>query len=226
MSVNGTRALVVEDDRVWQEILAENLGDAGLHSVDLVDNLDEALSALNSRSYHVVVADLALSGADHNNREGLQVLDAARRLDPPAVTVLLTGYATVEIAVSVLTEHGALTCLRKETFNRRQFLELVRKATASLQDAALPAKDQSRGSSSGTQRETSGTEGSEAFDSLTPREREVLDLVARGLTNKEIAQTLIITPNTVKRHLKAIFGKLGIHTRSAAAAQALRSGRL
>ena len=54
---------------------------------------------------------------------------------------------------------------------------------------------------------------------LTGREREVLDLLAQGLTNKEIADKLFITINTVKRHLKAIFEKLEVHTRSAAAAK-------
>ncbi len=58
------------------------------------------------------------------------------------------------------------------------------------------------------------------LDSLTEREREVFDLLASGMTNKEIADALVITTNTVKRHLKAIFGKLEVHTRSAAAAKA------
>jgi RNA polymerase sigma factor (sigma-70 family) len=58
---------------------------------------------------------------------------------------------------------------------------------------------------------------------LTPREREVLDLLAQGLTNKEIAEALVISDNTVKRHLKAIFAKLDVSTRAAAAARAAAS---
>jgi len=54
---------------------------------------------------------------------------------------------------------------------------------------------------------------------LTEREREVLELLAQGLTNKEIAEKLVITANTVKRHLKAVFEKLNVHTRSAATAK-------
>jgi RNA polymerase sigma factor (sigma-70 family) len=54
---------------------------------------------------------------------------------------------------------------------------------------------------------------------LTDREREVLELLAQGMTNKEIAERLVITTNTVKRHLKAIFEKLNVHTRSAATAK-------
>jgi RNA polymerase sigma factor (sigma-70 family) len=58
------------------------------------------------------------------------------------------------------------------------------------------------------------------LNALTDREREVLVLLAQGLANKEIAEKLVITTNTVKRHLKAIFEKLDVHTRSAATAKA------
>ena len=74
---------------------------------------------------------------------------------------------------------------------------------------------------------TEAREAAEAtcgLNDLTPRELEVLGLLARGYTNKEIAAELVITTNTVKRHLKAIFGKLEVHTRSGAAAKAVRAG--
>ncbi len=63
-----------------------------------------------------------------------------------------------------------------------------------------------------------------ASEKLTPREREVLALVAEGRTNAEIASTLWISPLTVRRHLENIFGKLDVHTRTAAAV-ALRDDR-
>jgi DNA-binding CsgD family transcriptional regulator len=54
---------------------------------------------------------------------------------------------------------------------------------------------------------------------LTPREREVLDLVAVGLTNAQVAAVLWIAPGTVRRHLENVFAKLGVHTRTAAVAR-------
>src|SRR5919204_475420 len=57
---------------------------------------------------------------------------------------------------------------------------------------------------------------------LTAREREILELVAEGRTNAEIAAALWISPGTVRKHLENAYGKLGVHTRTAAAALVLR----
>lgn len=58
----------------------------------------------------------------------------------------------------------------------------------------------------------------QAYPRLTPREREILDLVAKGETNAQIAARLWLSAGTVRRHLENIFAKLGVHTRTAAAA--------
>jgi DNA-binding CsgD family transcriptional regulator len=57
---------------------------------------------------------------------------------------------------------------------------------------------------------------------LTPREREVLDLVAEGMTNAQIGAALWISGGTVRRHLENVYGKLGVHTRTAAVRAAYR----
>ena len=59
---------------------------------------------------------------------------------------------------------------------------------------------------------------------LTAREREILDLVAEGRTNKGIAAQLWISPGTVRRHLENTYAKLGVHTRTAAVARLRRTG--
>ena len=350
------RALVIEDDHSWQQILSEILADCGLE-VDLATNVDEAVVALKSKAHRVAVVDLSLSPNDYNNTDGLRVLDAVHRLDPNCRAILLTGFATVELAVSTLTDYGAFTFLRKESFQRSQFREIVNRILASppvhASQTLLPASSSTGVASTkvpavsvkhanekvlvveddagwrsileellgeagflvrtctsfgdalgylrrekfslavidlslqGVTNATSQgpvdstleghqllaatqmssiptivvsgiTEADEiqrvyaefsisafiekrAFDraafrrvveetkqtyrsqselnALTEREREVLDLLAQGLTNKEIAEKLVITTNTVKRHLKAIFEKLNVHTRSAATAK-------
>ncbi len=68
-------------------------------------------------------------------------------------------------------------------------------------------------------------ERSAATRALTPREREIVALVARGMTNADVARTLWLSPGTVRKHLENAYSKLGVHTRAAAVAALLSDGR-
>jgi DNA-binding NarL/FixJ family response regulator len=139
MTANQPRALIVEDSPAWQEILAEILTDEGL-AVDTANSLEAAVTSLCAAPHRLAVIDLSLEDRPNQpvlalphgpgNEDGLRVLEAVRRHDPGCVPLLLTGYATVEVAVSALTELGAYTCLRKEAFRRAEFRALIRKALA------------------------------------------------------------------------------------------------
>jgi DNA-binding NarL/FixJ family response regulator len=124
-------------------------------------------------------------------------LESTRAARVPAIVV--SGVASAEDVERAYAEHGVFACLAKQTFQRKAFLRTLEEA----QRAALQLSE---------------------LDALTPRELEVLELLAEGLTNKQIAERLVITTNTVKRHLKSIFRKLDVHTRSAAAAAAVEAG--
>ncbi len=134
MTLPVIRTLVVEDNSSWQQILSEILTDAGL-LVDIASTLEEALIILKSVPHRLAVVDLSLAGGDHHNFDGLRILEGVRRLDPVCQTILLTGFATVELAVSVLTEYGAFTFLRKENFRRAHFQEIVTRALASARNS-------------------------------------------------------------------------------------------
>jgi len=138
MSETRPRALVVEDSPAWQELLTEMLTDMGL-DVDIAATPAEATVLLSAAAHRLAVVDLSLVPDDPHNQEGLLVLEAVRQRDPGCVRVLLTGFATVEIAVSALTTHGAFTCLRKETFRRAEFRQLVNRILAIAPVAATPA---------------------------------------------------------------------------------------
>ncbi len=75
-------------------------------------------------------------------------------------------------------------------------------------------------------RQVRGVPAPKGVDDLTDREKEVLQLVARGATNKEVAQRLCISESTVNFHMKNILGKLHAHNRAEAAARAVREGFL
>jgi DNA-binding NarL/FixJ family response regulator len=195
--------LVVEDDAGWRNILSELLTDAG-HQVRLCSSFGEALGCLRREKYMLAVVDLSLASsilpeaASGGQRlDGYRLLTSTRAAGIP--TIVVSGIATPTDIEHAYAEHGIFAFLEKQTFDRRAFLHTVDEARAA------------------------GQRSSE-LDCLTDREREVLELLARGMTNKEIAEALVITTNTVKRHLKAIFEKLEIHTRAAAAAKAISAG--
>jgi two-component system nitrate/nitrite response regulator NarL len=85
-------------------------------------------------------------------------------------------------------------------------------AAAALLDSDVPSMEP----------EADEEEGFAAAEPLTPRERDVLDLASRGLSNREIGGALGISEHTVKFHLGGIFGKLGVSTRTAAVRRGLR----
>jgi DNA-binding NtrC family response regulator len=96
-------ALLVEDDASWQGILSEILNDYGLR-VDCTDNLIDATEKLRANPYRLAIVDLSLAGKDHHNQDGLQVLAAIQRFAPGCSSILLTGHASVEIAVTAIQE--------------------------------------------------------------------------------------------------------------------------
>jgi DNA-binding NarL/FixJ family response regulator len=344
-------ALLVEDDPSWQGILTEILNDYGLQ-VDCTDHLAAATEMVRAHPYRVAIVDLSLAGEDHHNQDGLQVLAAIQRFIPGCSSILLTGHASVEIAVAAIQEFGAHTCLQKENFRRAEFREIVHQALAKSTSIDKDESEAGNGALSTADDQEISTESTairlalvieddagwqslltellndsgyqvlvsssygeaqgllkreqfqlaiadislasslepdhnqdgyrllnstrqskiptivvsgcadpalidrayaehrifgcfekQDFDrkafmqtiqktseetllehNLTPREIEVLALLAQGLGNKEIAAQLHITTNTVKRHLKSIYAKLEVNTRAAASAYAIRMG--
>jgi RNA polymerase sigma factor (sigma-70 family) len=109
-------------------------------------------------------------------------------------TIVVSGITEPEEIQRVYSEYSISAYIEKQAFDRAAFRRVVEETRLTYHFLS-------------------------ELSALTDREREVLDLLAQGLTNKEIAEKLYITTNTVKRHLKAIFEKLDVHTRSAATAK-------
>ena len=200
----GPRVLVVEDDVQWRHIYEELLVETGYAPYFAV-SYGEARGWLQRLDFALALVDLNLasSAAPEGNRDGFFLLRATKQRGVPAIVVSALGDpADIDRAYD---EFGIFAFVEKEGFDRRNFLRLLE---AALQDgrAAAPV----------------AAPTNPAFDALTPREREVLALLIQGHTNRQIAEALLITPNTTKKHVDHILQKLGVSTRAGAVAAALK----
>ncbi len=202
----GPKVLVVEDDAAWRAIYAELLTEAGYAPYFAV-SYGEARGWLQHETFELAIVDLNLasSAAPSGNRDGFFLLRAAKQRGVPALVVSALG--DPDDIDRAYDEFSIFTFVEKEGFDRRNFERLVEAAWRSRQP--LPAQAEG------------GEETPTLIEKLTPREREVLALLTQGLTNRQIAEALLISANTTKKHVDHILQKLGASTRSGAVALAM-----
>jgi DNA-binding NarL/FixJ family response regulator len=166
---------------------------------------EAALVAFAEHHPDVVVMDLRLPGMS-----GAQAAAALQRDHPHARVIILTSYGQ-EAEIEAALKAGARAYLRKDA-DRSELLTAIR--TVSAGGRYLPA-----GIHELLAQRTPGSD-------LTRREVEVLERIATGMTNKEIGVALSISEDTVKLHVKNLFGKLDVNDRTHAVAVAARRGLL
>jgi two-component system, NarL family, nitrate/nitrite response regulator NarL len=172
----------------------------------------EALAAIRELAPAVAVLDLRLPGLD-----GLQILNAVTRDDLPTRVLFLSASGDPELVYRAV-QGGAAGYFRKEA-DRQAILDAIAAVARgrTVVDPELQAGvfDQIRLRGSGEDRPI-----------LTSREREVLTLMAEGLSGPQIAERLIVAVPTVKTHQARLYEKLGVSERAAAVAEAMRRGLL
>lgn len=212
--VEAQHLLIVEDDARWRAIYEDVLSDEGyvLHSAI---SYGEARGWLQREEIVLAIVDLHLisSAAPQDNRDGFWLLRAAQQRRIPTIVVSALGApGDVDRAYE---EFNVFAFVEKEGFDRREFRRMIAEAIRSHPREAQPA-------------ETGGDQKlplDSALSELTDRERDVLELLVRGDTNRQIADSLGITANTVKKHVDHILQKLQVSTRAAAVAVAMRAER-
>jgi DNA-binding NarL/FixJ family response regulator len=220
---NGERApvrvLLADDQRLVRESLAtllDLLG--GIELVATASDGEEAVALAAEHRPQVVLMDLRMPRLDG--------IEATRRLSecqPEVRVIALTTFADDESVLGALRA-GARGYLTKDASGEdiRAAIELVAAGEAALDPAV---QHHVVAAVAGGAAAAAGAGGAPALpDDLTPREAEVLTLIAEGLTNAEIAERLVVSPTTVKSHINHLFGKAGIRDRAQAVNYAYRHG--
>jgi DNA-binding NarL/FixJ family response regulator len=205
------RVLVADDQRVVREglvLLLELL--AGIEVVGAAADGEQAVTLATELRPHAVLMDLRMPRVD-----GVEATRRLRERDPGIRVIALTTYDDEQSVVQALRA-GARGYLTKDAgaAEIRRALEAVVRGEAAIDPAVQHHLVDALATASGT--------AGELPDGLTPREAEVLSLIAEGLTNAEIADHLVVSEATVKSHINHLFPKIGARDRAQAVTYAYR----
>jgi DNA-binding NarL/FixJ family response regulator len=204
------RILIADDHAVLRESLGALLNtQKDFEVVGKASSGAEALEAVNQTHPDVLVLDLFMPGGD-----GFEVLRTLDRAGSQVASVVLTASESEPDYVQVV-RLGARGLVLKGEGPERLFAAIRAVANGELAFTEQIAQQVLTAMSSEMRDEPT------TLRRLSERERQIAALVARGLKNKDIAQELNISENTVKRHLQSIFNKTGAHDRLELAVLAL-----
>ena len=215
------RVLLVEDDAPTRAHLARAIeADPQLVLVGAAASCSQALAILAHETPDVLVTDLGLPDG-----HGDELIRAVTRADPPGLAIVITVFGDEQSLINAI-EAGASGYLMKSTpvgevaravlqvlqggspISASIARHLLRRVQASPSPGQAPARDAA----------------SAAASHFTPREMDVLRLVAKGFQFAEIAKVLEVSTHTVASHVRHIYRKLDVHSRGAAVHEAMNLG--
>lgn len=197
--------LLVDDHLVVRSGLGALLGtQTDLQVVAEAQSGEQALSLAEEHSPDVVVMDLAMGGG----MDGIAATKALRLARPNQAVLVFTTYDSDADIVRAV-DAGAIGYLLKDAAPAEIFAA-IRGAKAGTSHMSAPVASRLFAQMRNPE------------NVLTPREAEILTLLTQGMSNRELSQQLFISEATVKTHLAHVFAKLGVETRAAAIATAIR----
>lgn len=190
------RVVIAEDSVLLRAGVQSLLADAGIETAAAVDNGDDLLVAIREHRPELVIADVRMPPTFTD--EGVRAALAARQEIPGLPVLVLSQYVEGSYAVDLIAEgtSGVGYLLKERVADVTDFLEAVRRVAGggSAIDPDVVAQMLSR--------------SRDPLDALTAREKEVLGLMAQGLSNTAIAKTIVVTQGAVENHISNIFAKL------------------
>jgi DNA-binding NarL/FixJ family response regulator len=212
--VGRTRLMIVDDHELARAGLRHVLApQRDLKVVGEAANGREAVALCRQLRPDLVLIDVRMPGMD-----GLTATRLIKESCPEASVIIVTMFENPEYLSEAL-KAGATGYILKDA-THREVLAAVRQVARGESVFSPRAMSQLR------RRMGAGAPGADrpATGALTPREREVLELLVLGHTNRQIAQALVISRGTAKSHVERIIAKLGATDRTAAAVKAVRLG--
>lgn len=206
--------LLVDDHAIVREGLRAMLESD--HSLQVIAEAKNGLQAVELATKYqprIILMDISMSQMD-----GLEATKIIKRNTPQCTIIMLTMHHT-ESHVLQAIQAGASGYLLKDS-PRKEVLEMIHAASSG---EVLISSSMLRGVMNFAMKPNL-QENTLDMDLLTPREHEALKLIADGKTNKEIAQNLEVSPETIKKMVQNIIGKLRASDRTHAAVRALKAG--
>jgi DNA-binding NarL/FixJ family response regulator len=194
------RVAIAEDSVLLREGLARLLGESGFEVVAQCDNADDLLVNVRRSPTDVAIVDIRLPPT--HNDEGLRAALEIRAQHPTVGVLVLSQYVEVGLALKLLADsaEGVGYLLKDRISDVKEFAAAVRRVGdgGSALDPIIVSTLLSR------------QRADDPIDQLTPRERQVLELMAGGSSNQGIADSLVITLRAAEKYVSSIFGKLGL----------------
>jgi DNA-binding NarL/FixJ family response regulator len=197
MSTSATRVVVADDEVLMREGLAGLLERSGFEVVGQCGNASELIELTRELRPELVIVDIRMPPT--HTSEGLEAAETIREEFPETAVVALSAHVQVERATALLASGQRCGYLLKtRVTDVEEFIDTLKRIVngASVIDPAL------------VQELLAARGARDPLDELSPREREVLALMAEGRSNAGIAHTLWITESTVEKHVRAILRKL------------------
>ncbi len=193
------RVVIVEDSVLLREGLGRILAEYGDEVVATLGTADELVPTVTATAPDIVIADVRMPPT--HTDEGLRAAIDLRRQRPGTPVLVLSQYVEERYASELLSaDTQAIGYLLKERVaDVADFVDAVHRVAngGTVLDPEVVAQLLARRRSG-------------PLDSLTPREREVLALMAEGRSNAGIAQALVVSDGAVEKHISSIFGRLGL----------------
>ena len=199
-SAGRLRTVIADDSVLLRDGLVRLLTDSGFDVVAAVGDADALLDAVTEHSPDLCLVDVRMPPT--HTDEGLRAAIEIRRRHPDIAVLVLSQYVEERYAGELLTGDvaGVGYLLKDRVIDVDDFLVSVRRVAngGSAIDAEVVSQILGR------------SQRSSDLDRLTPREREVLTLMAEGLSNGGIADRLVVSNGAVEKHISNVFMKLGL----------------